>query len=419
MQSHLRYIEKMRLKMKKLTFLAASLLLAGCGDNANIQQVKDMVTLNDNTITVGNALDHRSVCEKVKWETVHDERNRDIVRYTCIISPKTANKFIENNINKLKQQMFSYIEKQTSFFNDENKHAQLSRFYLQNAERGLKELSDSGIPLAYNQLKDSLLKYLRDNYKTKEIKDIHSGVKDFELPRRYFKGYTVQQSITQLKYNGYPVSPMEKIDLSQDAYLNETIQQLISMEQQAINILSGNNTGLDVNNDKGEKCNSFDEKFPCNTKRSINQAFDNLFFKNMSYDEAVLDIQKQISRYEQIREAMDKRDTNYIVLKEHIQQYLSKLNQQSQLKQLEQVVDFSIIRNQKPTIAACNFILTLMDSNTVSYDYQFCFDMAYEAEWNDHFDNIIQSYYKKYVEPDTKTYLQHIDKEEKALQRIE
>ncbi|OHT22344.1 hypothetical protein A3Q29_11025 [Providencia stuartii] len=157
--------------MKKLTFLAGGLLLAGCGDNANIQQVKEMVTLNDNTITVGNALDHRSVCEKVNWETGKDERNRDIVRYTCSISPKIANSLIERHIRQAEETLLKQVGDQAYTFSEQNKYAQLSRFYLQNSEKGLNALAGSGLPLEYNQLKNTLLQYLRDNYQAKNIRN--------------------------------------------------------------------------------------------------------------------------------------------------------------------------------------------------------------------------------------------------------
>ncbi|MEX9791053.1 hypothetical protein AB7X21_21700 [Providencia rettgeri] len=236
--------------MKKFTFLATSLLLVGCGDNAHIQQVKEMVAWNDNTITVGNALDHRAICQKVTWETVNDERHRDIVRYTCQISPKIANQLITRHISELEQKVLDYLEKQTHFFNNENKQAQLSRFYLKNGENGLKEISDNGIPLAYLQLKNELLQYLYDNYKAKEYKNVFSDVNDFRLPKILFKNYKAKQYIIQLRYNGERVSSDDEIDLSQDPYITDTIKKILSLEQQALDILAGNNTGLETKDSK-------------------------------------------------------------------------------------------------------------------------------------------------------------------------
>ncbi len=404
--------------MKKLTFLTASFLLAGCGDNANIQQVKEMVAWNDNTITVGNALEHRSLCEKVTWETGYDERNRDIVHYTCQISPEIANQLITRHINKSEQMALDYLEKQTHFFNDENKQAQLSRFYLQNGEKGLKEISDKGIPLAYLQLKNELLQYLRDNYKVKEPKSVLSDV-DFRLPETLFNNDNPRQTITQLKYDGYPVSSDDEIDLTQDAYITETLKKIFSMEKQALYILVGNNTGLKMKDSKGKECGHYEEEFPCNTNKLINQAFNNLMFNGTDYNTAIADIRKHILRYEQTRESMDKRDENYLILKEKTQQSLSKLKQQSQLTQLKQVVDFSIIKDQKPTVSACDFVLTDAEGNSVSYIPNSCFDMAYESQWSSQFDKTIQAYYHDYVAPNIHAFNQQFSDDEKSLRRAD
>lgn len=405
--------------MKKFTFLATSLLLVGCGDNAHIQQVKEMVAWNDNTITVGNALDHRAICQKVTWETVNDERHRDIVRYTCQISPKIANQLITRHISELEQKVLNYLEKQTHFFNNENKQAQLSRFYLKNGENGLKEISDNGIPLAYLQLKNELLQYLYDNYKAKEYKNVFSDVNDFRLPKILFKNYKAKQYIIQLRYNGERVSSVDEIDLSQDPYITDTIKKILSLEQQALDILAGNNTGLETKDSKGEECDNYKEEFPCNTHKLINQAFNHLILDGTDYNTAIADIQKQISRYEQTREPMDKRDENYLVLKEKTQQYLSTLKQQSQLTQLKQVVDFSIIKGQSPTVADCQFILTTADGTTDNSVPKRCFDMAYESQWNTQFDAIIQAYYQDDVAPNIQIFNQQFSDEEKSLRRVD
>ena len=401
--------------MKKLSFLAMSMLLVGCGDNANIQQVKDMVTLNDNTITVGNALDHRSLCEKVNWETGLDERNRDIVRYTCSISPKIANSLIERHIRQAEETLLKQVGDQAYRFSEQNKYAQLSRFYLQNSEKGLSALADSGLSLEYNQLKNTLLQYLRDNYQEKGVKDLATDIKDFKLPQRFFKDYTNQHYITQLKYSGSPVSQLAEIDLTGDEYITETIQKILSMEQQALTILAQYNTGLESKDRQGADCDSYSTQFPCNVNNLMNSAFNRLFFERLPYADAISDIQAQITEYEQTREAMDARDMAYETLQTNIQQHFTQLKQQSQLTQLSQVVDFSIIKDQQPTVALCDFNLTTNSGDPFTFHHQFCFDMAYETQWNDHFDGIIQSYYRKSIEPDLKMYLQNINREEKAL----
>lgn len=401
--------------MKKLTFLAMSVLLAGCGDNANIQQVKDMVTLNDNTITVGNALDHRSVCETVLWEAGLDERNRDIVRYTCSISPKIASSLIERRIHQTEESLLKQVGDQAYTFSEQNKYAQLSRFYLQNSEKGLSALADSGLPLEYNQLKNTLLQYLRDNYQAKNIGNSSRTLYDFGLPTEFFSDIKEQHYITLWDHGGSRVNQSEVMGLDQDVYITETIQKLISIEQQALTVLAQHNTGLDSKDSKGRQCPSYSPQFPCNVNNLTNRAFERLFFEQVEYGDVISGIQEQITEYEQTRETMNARDTAYEALQTNIQRHFTQLKHQSQLTQLSQVVDFSIIKDQQPTVAQCDFSLTTNTGDPFTFHHQFCFDMAYEAEWNDHFDGIIQSYYRKSIEPDLKMYLQNINREEKAL----
>ncbi|MBS0917582.1 hypothetical protein [Providencia rettgeri] len=404
--------------MKKLSFLAMSMLLAGCGDNANIQQVKDMVTLNDNTITVGNALDHRSVCEKVNWETGLDERNRDIVRYTCSISPNIANSLIERHIRQTEETLLKQVRDQAYTFSEQNKYAQLSRFYLQNSEKGLSALADSGLPLEYNQLKNTLLQYLRDNYQAKNIGNSSKTIYDFGLPTSFFSDIKEQHYITLWDQGGSPANQSDVMGLDQDAYITETIQKLISIEQQALTVLAQHNTCLDSKDSKGKPCLSYSPQFPCNVNNLTNRAFERLFFEQVAYSDVISGIQEQIIEYEQTREAMDARDMAYETLQTNIQLHFTQLKQQSQLTQLSQVVDFSIIKDQQPTVALCDFSLTTNAGDPLIFHHQFCFDMAYEPQWNDHFDGIVQSYYRKSVEPDLKTYLQSISKEERALWQV-
>ncbi|QRN52252.1 hypothetical protein [Dyella caseinilytica] len=56
--------------------------LAGCTDS-DISKVKEMKFEPDPSYTVGQAFDHRSVCDAVTWDTIKDERGRKIVEYRC------------------------------------------------------------------------------------------------------------------------------------------------------------------------------------------------------------------------------------------------------------------------------------------------------------------------------------------------
>ncbi len=58
------------------------LLLQGCNDDT-INQVKNYVYDFDTSMSVDNALDHRSICTDTEWTSFKDERGRIIVEYQC------------------------------------------------------------------------------------------------------------------------------------------------------------------------------------------------------------------------------------------------------------------------------------------------------------------------------------------------
>jgi hypothetical protein len=60
----------------------ASMALAGCG-NSDISKVKAMKFDANPTYTIDQAFGHRKVCESVKWDTLVDERSRNLVEYRC------------------------------------------------------------------------------------------------------------------------------------------------------------------------------------------------------------------------------------------------------------------------------------------------------------------------------------------------
>lgn len=70
--------------MKKILIILPLLLLTACEDDDRINQVKSLVLDTDISITLGNALDHREVCEKMLWSQYEDEKGRPVVEYRCI-----------------------------------------------------------------------------------------------------------------------------------------------------------------------------------------------------------------------------------------------------------------------------------------------------------------------------------------------
>ncbi|MBI0104393.1 hypothetical protein H3T80_09565 [Gilliamella sp. W8145] len=92
--------------MKKLFFIIV-ILLTGCEDSENITKVKSLVYPQlDKTITIGNVLDNRSLCKTVNWQYLKDEKQRDIVEYSCNLDTKKAENFLytqlDHELNTLK-----------------------------------------------------------------------------------------------------------------------------------------------------------------------------------------------------------------------------------------------------------------------------------------------------------------------------
>jgi hypothetical protein len=82
--------------MKKITIVLSVLILTACGDSSQVKQVKDYVYDNiDSTLTVGNALDNRNICNKTKWDSYKDEQDRNIVEYTCEFKKDRPNQFLK------------------------------------------------------------------------------------------------------------------------------------------------------------------------------------------------------------------------------------------------------------------------------------------------------------------------------------
>ncbi|MEM7924137.1 hypothetical protein Q4Q65_20535, partial [Morganella morganii] len=121
-------------------------------------------------ITVGNAFDHREMCQQTTWSEEKDKRNRNIVRYLCKINPADANTIITDNINHVRDNSLEYIEKSGHVFSEKNKQVQLSIFYLKNAKDALKELSLTSLPKDYAVMKTDLKNYLEKTYQTDRVK---------------------------------------------------------------------------------------------------------------------------------------------------------------------------------------------------------------------------------------------------------
>ncbi|MWP61959.1 hypothetical protein [Gilliamella sp. Pas-s25] len=86
--------------MKKHFIIILVLFLTACDNSENIKKVKALIYSQlDKTITVGNALDNRELCKKVNWESLKDEKQRDIVEYSCNLDTKKAENFLHTQLD--------------------------------------------------------------------------------------------------------------------------------------------------------------------------------------------------------------------------------------------------------------------------------------------------------------------------------
>lgn len=76
---------KKMISTKSILPLVLSSLLAGCGDDS-VNLVQDSYTYLNETLTIGQALNNRSICQKVDWSNFEDDKGRTIVEYKCYLN---------------------------------------------------------------------------------------------------------------------------------------------------------------------------------------------------------------------------------------------------------------------------------------------------------------------------------------------
>ncbi|EKT64547.1 hypothetical protein [Providencia burhodogranariea] len=379
--------------MKKTTLLVSFILLTGCGDNKDITTVKEMVTYIDRTITVGNAFDHRQMCQTIDWRTEQDKRNRDIVRYSCEINPLNANDILIQNIDFVRGEFLEHTQKSSDVFSEQNKQVQLSKFYLLNAQKALNELSTTSLPKDYAKMKTELEAYLEQHYQTEHVKHFRFS-DDFNI-----KGEP-QFAILQLNADRDYINPYYRIEnIEQDPVVIERIKQLKALQQQVIEIFYANNADIDNLSPKGAVCedratNLYGQIiFPCSFKYQVKHAFDAILFQQQPYMTVKANLQQALTEYDEARAKLDKKDAAYDELKNDIQQRFSTLAKDSVVTHFEQIVDFSLIKGQAPEIADCYFRLALNNGITIELDDKSCFSLAYQNTFNQAYTDLIQGFY--------------------------
>ena len=84
----------MRSLFKPIAITVTAIFIFGCADN-DVRMVKDAYLNIDSSVTVGDALDNKEICETTNWHSYEDDRGRVFVRHECHF------KGFKENIHKL------------------------------------------------------------------------------------------------------------------------------------------------------------------------------------------------------------------------------------------------------------------------------------------------------------------------------
>ncbi|OCG44399.1 hypothetical protein A9G28_00160 [Gilliamella sp. Fer1-1] len=164
--------------MKKITIVLSVLILTACGDSSQVKQVKDYVYDNiDSTLTVGNALDNRNICNKTKWDSYKDERDRNIVEYTCEFKKDHPNQFlkltfsgmagnlktmlVDKNINITLDDYLKFKEEERRYKNVKYPHYTVYKNYIDAKAKSYIEAKAK--LFIYDKLKKALLEIEKSN----------------------------------------------------------------------------------------------------------------------------------------------------------------------------------------------------------------------------------------------------------------
>lgn len=385
---------RIQIDMKKIIITAGFIALTGCGDSADITLVKDMVTYNDRTITVGNAFDHREMCQQTTWSEKKDKRNRNIVRYRCEINPADANTILAGDINYVRDKSLEYAEKLGQTFPEQSKEIQLSLFYLRNAEKALKELSSTSLPADYAALKTDLEDYLEQNYQSEHVKYFDFSDKFNIKGKPLLTINQLDEDKDYILYDYYRIENIEK-----DPVVIRKTEKIHELQQQVIHLFAGNNSVLDNLSSENTECGNSatgmygEITFPCSFKYHVKQGFETIMFQQQPYTAVQDNIQNTLTEYDEIKDDLDKKLAAYENLKKDIDVTFSALVNEFSIKNLEQVVDFSVIQGQSPEVAGCYFRMTFVNGTIAEIENENCFSMAYQTTFDQSYTNLIQHFY--------------------------
>lgn len=179
------------MNLRKLS-LVALLPVALTGCNEAIDTVKSARMAINEQYTVDEAFSNRDICDSVDWEVVTDDRNRELVQYTCHIADTKT--FYENEWQRQKDYLVKELESKRPLIKP---FLDGGRQELESAERALnKPIPTNRAPLESDRLAElqSLSEMLDknppsgalENYAFSNIPTVKEVA---ELSRRYNHGY--------------------------------------------------------------------------------------------------------------------------------------------------------------------------------------------------------------------------------------
>lgn len=148
--------------------------MSACTDD-DIDSVKSGYLNFDKSVTVGNLLDNRRLCDKVEWDIVIDKSKRKTVTYKCVVDIENYSK------GKYEIALLDLNDRKDDEFEKLNKNLEVSKNKLNELERSAS-IYRMGIEVQRKDYENAL-KIFNDGGKP-----IGSDLFDLELKRESLKG---------------------------------------------------------------------------------------------------------------------------------------------------------------------------------------------------------------------------------------
>jgi len=402
------------MNIKKILSFILPVFLFGCGDSNNVKIVKEQVSPFDNTITVGNSLDNRTVCNNISWGSFKDDKNRDVVKYSCDMKNKSLIKYINDRILKIKNKTNDSVSKIRSDLISMQINNRVKIDDLHDLKKEIVGIMDSDDYLTYQEVATNLEKKmsmynnqrfekfqndntLRDklkndlNFKEKRDLDIYVNELNPMVNLIEHKKIKLSAGFYVMDHPGYDlfISNLFPDESNDGNEINNTVN-FLNEKLDRMNSYLGENSKI-----KELSCNDRYQDNKVNNDRTLWQTYGINICKAESLSEITTIIDENISILNDVMEdnkkKLDEIDNLTKLLNENIDNFERKISNIV----LEQVVLYSMV-NEKPIIMSCYF--KLKNSDTI-IEYNKCLQLAYLSDDNGneliHFDNY---YFNNYIE---------------------